>query len=332
MTDIVEVAGGTVTVAASTSGVSVDDPDCGAVVVGPDGTTVTVDPAVDVVTAGGGTTVVATGTTAIQVVEAGGGGGVSDHGALSGLGDDDHTQYLLVDGSRNVDGDLTVTGVVPSYWTFTNSPRTYGGVDYYNAGDLSVYVAVRNISGDWVDTAMADDGTTTTTVPQWVSSWSGLYVHLCDVTGGGGKFTVVSNMIWSMVDSHFDDVIGPGMITADVADVTGWTYSDAPTYEWTDSTGLAVCAPSGSTAWPDPATMTATILPKLQVLQVGGTAIAGDVVVTGDLHVGGGFYPRLVESGSEPSMPGTIVWHDTTLDEWWLIVDLGGGSKRVQLT
>lgn len=29
-----------------------------------------------------------------------GGGGVSDHGALTGLADDDHTQYALADGSR----------------------------------------------------------------------------------------------------------------------------------------------------------------------------------------------------------------------------------------
>jgi len=30
----------------------------------------------------------------------GGGSGVSDHGALSGLGDDDHTQYMLVNAAR----------------------------------------------------------------------------------------------------------------------------------------------------------------------------------------------------------------------------------------
>lgn len=35
--------------------------------------------------------------------------GVTDHGALSGLGDDDHSQYLLADGSRNLTGDLTIT-------------------------------------------------------------------------------------------------------------------------------------------------------------------------------------------------------------------------------
>ena len=41
--------------------------------------------------------------------------GNPSHGDLPGLGDDDHTQYLLVDGSRHadsliIDGDLTVSG------------------------------------------------------------------------------------------------------------------------------------------------------------------------------------------------------------------------------
>lgn len=37
--------------------------------------------------------------------------GVTDHGLLTGLGDDDHPQYLLVDGSRAVTGNLTVNGI-----------------------------------------------------------------------------------------------------------------------------------------------------------------------------------------------------------------------------
>ena len=35
-------------------------------------------------------------------------GGVTDHGALSGLGDDDHTQYLLTNGSRAMSGSLNM--------------------------------------------------------------------------------------------------------------------------------------------------------------------------------------------------------------------------------
>ncbi len=36
--------------------------------------------------------------------------GVTDHGALTGLTDDDHPQYLLADGSRHVTGELIVEG------------------------------------------------------------------------------------------------------------------------------------------------------------------------------------------------------------------------------
>ena len=36
------------------------------------------------------------------------GGGVTDHGALTGLGDDDHTQYHLTDGTRAMTGGLNM--------------------------------------------------------------------------------------------------------------------------------------------------------------------------------------------------------------------------------
>jgi uncharacterized protein (DUF2252 family) len=38
------------------------------------------------------------------------GGGVTDHGALTGLGDDDHTQYTLADGTRAFTGDQSMGG------------------------------------------------------------------------------------------------------------------------------------------------------------------------------------------------------------------------------
>jgi len=37
---------------------------------------------------------------------------MSDHGALTGLSDDDHSQYVLADGSRDITGNQTVNGVV----------------------------------------------------------------------------------------------------------------------------------------------------------------------------------------------------------------------------
>ena len=36
----------------------------------------------------------------------------ADHGALNGLGDDDHPQYLLVNGTRALSGNLTASGTV----------------------------------------------------------------------------------------------------------------------------------------------------------------------------------------------------------------------------
>ena len=43
-----------------------------------------------------------------------GGGGTTDHGALTGLGDDDHPQYVLADGVRTSVGGFAVTGGYPN--------------------------------------------------------------------------------------------------------------------------------------------------------------------------------------------------------------------------
>lgn len=62
-----------------------------------------------------------------QPATGGGGGGgtagVSDHGALSGLSDDDHTQYLLIDGSRAMSGSFDMG---------TNAITNVGDVDGVN--------------------------------------------------------------------------------------------------------------------------------------------------------------------------------------------------------
>lgn len=58
-------------------------------------------------TQAGGTTIVTTRSTSGST---GTGTGVTDHGALTGLGDDDHTQYLLANGARTLTGTLSVTG------------------------------------------------------------------------------------------------------------------------------------------------------------------------------------------------------------------------------
>jgi hypothetical protein len=54
------------------------------------------------------------GTSWIPTTPPTGGGGVSDHGALSGLGNDDHPQYLLGNGVRNLTDGFAFTGTFGS--------------------------------------------------------------------------------------------------------------------------------------------------------------------------------------------------------------------------
>jgi hypothetical protein len=59
----------------------------------------------------------------------GGGGGIADHGLLAGLGDDDHGQYVLEDGTRAFSGDIDLG---------TNDITNVGDVD---GVDISVHAA-----------------------------------------------------------------------------------------------------------------------------------------------------------------------------------------------
>jgi hypothetical protein len=87
------------------------------------------------------------------------GGGVTDHGALTGLGEDDHTQYILVDGTRAFTG--TVNGVTP---TADEHLATKGYVDSINLADLpDVSVNTANLNGG--ETIVWDDTNSFWTVP-----------------------------------------------------------------------------------------------------------------------------------------------------------------------
>ncbi len=85
-----------------------------------------------------------------------GGGGVTDHGALTGLGDDDHTHYALADGTRGdfaalghkhaitdiersgaSDGDIIVWNEALTRWVVLPPPS--GGGDYTDA-DVKDYI------------------------------------------------------------------------------------------------------------------------------------------------------------------------------------------------
>jgi hypothetical protein len=84
--------------------------------------------------------------------------GVTDHGALTGLGDDDHTQYLLVDGTRAMSGDLDLGNndiTNPGSSTFST---IYGAGTDGTHGDILFRGA-----SNWERLAPGDDGYVLTT-------------------------------------------------------------------------------------------------------------------------------------------------------------------------
>ncbi len=76
------------------------------------------------------------------IFTASGGGGATDHGALTGLTDDDHTQYLLAAGTRPLTADwdntgerIRNTGVAEVGGTAPTTPAT--GVVWLDTGSAS---------------------------------------------------------------------------------------------------------------------------------------------------------------------------------------------------
>ncbi|KKM07292.1 hypothetical protein LCGC14_1735440, partial [marine sediment metagenome] len=72
-----------------------------------------------------------------------------EHGNLAGLGDDDHTQYLLIDGTRAMSGnlDLGANGIVGS-----------GDIDIKPSGDVDDYLKFLTTSGQPIIKAIGGAG------------------------------------------------------------------------------------------------------------------------------------------------------------------------------
>lgn len=350
MTDIVEVPGGTVTVPGGGGG-TVDTPST-STVTSSDGTSVQVTPEADIVTSGGGTTVVATGPAQIQVVEAGpsgGGGGIVDD-----------SPYLKVDGSRHVhtvpltsEEGFVVPGTSVSGWTFSVSPRVWSGVDYYTPGSIVIIFALQLASGDWVDamsTFVSEDHPATELAAAWTDGYADLQLHLIDGTAIGlTKVTVISNRDWATVDAGWMALLGiNGLFTLDHTE-TAWTWDGS---EFTPVSTLAVCAPSGLTDFPDPATVEAIAAAAFSATP-DGNVVAGLAVTVPNAAIGtvnantvtvpaGGqlvmssdatFRPPTSAAVTEPILEqGNLkVWTDPGADETWLIVGTSAGNRKIQL-
>ena len=106
-----------------------------------------------------------------------GGGGVTDHGDLTGLGDDDHTQYLLAAGSRALTGDWDV-----------------GAQDITNVAQLGIGVATA------VALLHLQDGASTATIPADVNAW---------FDSSGPNFGAITGGPTDLVGWLFGDSVDP---------------------------------------------------------------------------------------------------------------------------
>lgn len=125
-------------------------------------------------------------------------GGESDHGSLTGLLDDDHTQYILTDGSRGFTG--TVSGVDPTQdyhlttkqyvddqFTTLSGNRKWGRISVINT---AVSQAVT------FNTSFVDDGyTLVATLTNEVDSPPSIYSTIQGVKTAGGFTTHFSGEI-----------------------------------------------------------------------------------------------------------------------------------------
>ena len=141
-------------------------------------------------------------------------GAAVDHGSLIGLGDDDHTQYLLVDGSRAMSGNLNMGGN-----NITNV-GTVDGVDIATHAARHIDGGADPIDGDKLEITFSPTNYTRTTSPSEVDQLDQLTAHLAGIDNelaGVGMF-----------QPHKAGSVLPGAFTGKTATVTFSTaFADA---------------------------------------------------------------------------------------------------------
>ena len=153
----------------------------------------------------------------------------TSHGTLSGLADDDHAQYLLVDGTRAMSGNLNmgdndIVGIDKLQSTGCTASGTDSvalGIDTTASGNWSTAIGSRTQAVGNYSTAMGDDtralghySTTTgflSIAQGWFSTASGFRTHADSYAGVAfGRYNVGGGTInsWVATDPLFEIGIG----------------------------------------------------------------------------------------------------------------------------
>jgi hypothetical protein len=172
-----------------------------------------------------------------------------DHGGLDGLADDDHTQYILVDGTRGFTG--TVSGIDPteSYhlatkWYLDNELATLSGGIVQDHGGL---------------TGLGDDDHTQYTLADGTRAFTGTVGGITPtqdshLTTKGYVDSAIQGLDWqdSVIDYHSPSgglPAGPNVGDRYVADDSGNGWTQNNIYEWDGSQWEETVANEGMSTW-----------------------------------------------------------------------------------
>jgi len=164
-----------------------------------------------------------------------GGGGTSDHGALTGLADDDHTQYALSDGSRGKFQVAEPDQTVSTSTNFATAGIEPGFVLYDGSGGDTLTLPSSNVRPG--QTYLIVAGPADVTVAAASGEFINGYLPSYPITNGNVvAFVAYTGGVWytgQRAGSMFDL---PDLSTATTNDVLQLGSSGLP--EWTDTVNL----------------------------------------------------------------------------------------------
>jgi hypothetical protein len=197
-----------------------------------------------------GTILVGDGT--VPPVASVGGAGVSDHGLLTGLGDDDHTQYALADGSR---GSFAPTNVVTAHVALADPHTQYELESALTEDVQDIIGALLPASVASPLTAVYNDGAGTLTlgvdsaafnelvqdqIGAHVKSGNGLMGVVYDDAGTGDTTLTVDTAI---LDERIRDTIGTALTNG--TNLT-WVVNDGADTISATLSGVVLAANNGT--------------------------------------------------------------------------------------
>jgi len=186
------------------------------------------------------------------------GGGVSDHGLLNGLADDDHAQYLRTDGARTLTGNLAVDASV-----------TIDGVD------ISAHAANANAHHNQAHVITGSDHTVTGSTYQIVGLTGTNTIGLLTPASSPGANAIVKTDGSSSVTLVDLTVTSDLFMTGTLDFGTDTMYEDASYLQVAGSKAVRFAQNIGNANW--------------TVFNAGGASFGGsvDIVGSGDLYVAG---------------------------------------------